>query len=77
MKNKGIKQLIICDLISKGVDFNQDAFQLSSTVKNLLADAAKECKYRKPETSYFGLGGAFFLNLQKIYQKDRLFNEQF
>lgn len=77
MKNQGIKQIIICDLISKGVDFNKDAFQLSSTEKSLMADAAKECKYRKPKTSYFGLGGSFFLHLQKIYQKDRLLNEQF
>lgn len=77
MKNQGIKQIIICELISKGVDFNKDAFQLSSTEKSLLADAAKECKYRRPKNSYFGLGGSFFLHLQKLYKKDRLFNEQF
>lgn len=75
MKNKGIKRLIICDLITKGLDFELDAFQLSNTDKILLADAAKECKYRKPKNSYFGLGGSFFLHLQKIYKSDRLLQD--
>lgn len=72
MKNQGIKQLIISELIAKGLDFNKDAFQLSGTEKTMLADYANECKYKRPKTSYFGIGGAFFLHLQKIYKADNL-----
>lgn len=75
MKNQGIKQLIISELIAKGIDFNKDAFGLSGTEKTMLADYAKECKYRRSKTSYFGLGGSFFLHLQKIYKKDRLLQQ--
>lgn len=75
MKNQGIKQLIISELIAKGLDFNKDVFQSSGTEKTMLADYAKECKYRRPKTSYFGLGGSFFLHLQKIYQKNRFLQQ--
>lgn len=75
MKNQGIKQLIISELIAKGINFEAGPFQLSNTEKSLLAEYAKECKYRRSNTSYFGLGGSFFLHLQKIYQKDRLLQQ--
>lgn len=72
MKNKGLKQLIICDLIASGLDFDKGPFQLSNSELTLLAERAKECKYKRPAGSYFGLGGAFYLHLQKIYKNDRL-----
>ena len=72
MKNQGLKQVIISECIAKGIDFEKDAFQLSSTEKSILSEYAKECKYRKPVNSYFCIGGAFFLHLQKIYKADRL-----
>ena len=75
MKHIGVKQLVICELIAKGVDFTCNPFQLSSTEKALLNNYAKQCKYRKPRTSYFSLAGAFFLHLQKIYNADRLLKE--
>ena len=68
MKNQGIKHIIISECIAKGVDFEKDAFQLSSTEKSVLSEYAKECNYRKPKNSCFGIGGAFFLHLQKIYK---------
>lgn len=74
MKNQGLKHIIISECIAKGIDFGKDAFQLSSTEKSILAEYAKECKYKRPKTSYFGIGGAFFLHLQKIYKADRLLN---
>ena len=72
MKNKGLKSVIISELISKGVDFEESVFGLHHSELSALAEFAKECKYRKPKNSYFGLGGAFFLHLQKIYKADRL-----
>ena len=75
MKNKGVKQLIICDLIAGGLDFNKNAFELSTSEKTMLAERAKECNYKRPAASYFGLGGAFFLHLQKIFRSDRLLQE--
>ena len=77
MKNQGIKQLIISELIAKGIDFEADPFQLSNTEKSLLAEYAKGCKYRRSKPSYFGIGGAFFLHLQKIYKADRLLQDDF
>lgn len=70
MKNQGIKQIIISECIAKGIDFEQDAFQLSSTEKSILSEYAKECKYKRPKNGYFCTGGAFFLHLQKIYKKN-------
>lgn len=72
MKNQGIKHIIISECIAKGIDFEKDAFQLSNTEKSILSEYAKECKYKRPKTSYFGIGGAFFLHLQKIYKADIL-----
>jgi hypothetical protein len=72
MKNQGLKHIIISECIAKGLDFEKDAFQLSSTEKSILSEYAKECKYRRLKNSYFGLGGSFFLHLQKIYKADRL-----
>lgn len=70
MKNLSFKKYIIEVLQFKGIDFEKDAFQLSGTEKSILAEYAKECKYKRPKTSYFGIGGAFFLHLQKIYKAD-------
>lgn len=75
MKNQGIKQLMIAELIAKGIDFNLSAFDLHNTELTMLADYAKECKYKRSKTSYFGPGGSFFLHLQKIYKKDRLLHQ--
>lgn len=75
MKNQGLKHIIISECIAKGIDFEEDAFQLSSTEKSILSGYAKQCKYRRSKTSYFGLGGSFFLHLKKIYKKDRLLQQ--
>lgn len=77
MKNQGIKQLLIVELISQGFDFNLSPFRLTYSQKNILADYAKQIGYRKPKNSYFCLGGCFFEHLQKIYLKDRLLHEKF
>lgn len=72
MKNLSFKKYIIGVLQFKGVDFEKDAFQLSSAEKSILVEYAKECKYKRPKTSYFCIGGAFFLHLQKLYKSDNL-----
>ena len=63
MKNQGVKQLIICDLVSKGFDFNCSPFELSTQQSLQLATIAKTMKYRRPKNSYFSLGRAFFAHL--------------
>lgn len=69
MTNLDLKKAIISDLQSKGIDFSKDVFTLSLSDKTLLAESAKACKYRKPKNGYFGLGGSFYLHLQKIANK--------
>lgn len=75
MKNQGIKQVIITELIAAGINFDGSPFELSGSEKTLLADYAKQVGYRKPRGSYFAIGGAFFLHLQKIYRADRLLQD--
>lgn len=53
--------------ISQDLDFNQDVFEVSISTREYLAMRAKMYGYRKPKTSYFGLGGSFYLLLQKVY----------
>lgn len=53
--------------ISQDLDFNQDVFEVSISTREYLAERAKVYGYRKPKTSYFGLGGSFYLLLQKVY----------
>lgn len=53
--------------ISQDLDFNQDVFEVSISTRAYLAMRAKMYGYRKPKTSYFGLGGSFYLLLQKVY----------
>lgn len=66
MKATSLKLEVIQSLKDKGLDFNKDAFQLSSTDLTLLAEYARLCKYRRPKTSYFGLSGAFYIHLKKF-----------
>lgn len=75
MKNRGIKQMIICELIGKGFDFEKDVFALSSGESAILSEYAKEVKYKKPKNGYLSTGKHFFLHLQKIFQADRLIQE--
>lgn len=72
MKNKGVKQLIISELISNGMDFNLSPFQISDSQARMLAEYAKQIGYREPKDGYFCRGRAFFCHLQKIYKADRL-----
>lgn len=75
MKNRGIKQMIICELIGKGFDFEKDVFTLSFQESAILSEYAKEVKYKKPKNGYFSTGKHFYLHLQKIFQADRLIQE--
>lgn len=72
MKNQGLKQMLIVELISKGFDFNKSPFQVSDSQARILADYAKQVNYREPKNGYFCRGRAFFCHLQKIYKADRL-----
>lgn len=72
MKNKGIKELLIVELISNGMDFNLSPFQISDSQAGMLAEYAKQVGYREPKDGYFCRGRAFFCHLQKIYKADRL-----
>ena len=75
MKNQGIKQVIITQCIAAGINFEGSPFELSGRECTILADYAKQVHYRKPRGSYFAIGGAFFLHLQKIYRSDRLLQD--
>lgn len=72
MKNKGVKQFIISELIANGMDFNLHPFQLSVSDVSVLTDYARQVGYREPKDGYFCRGRAFFCHLQKIYKADRL-----
>ena len=76
MKNKGIKQLLISELISNGMDFNLQPLQLSCSDVRILAEYAKQVGYREPKNGYYCRGCAFFAHLQKIYKADRLFQSE-
>ncbi len=75
MRDRGIKQTIICSLIGRGFDFERDVFTLSSGDSAILSEYAKRVKYKKPKNGYLSTGKHFFLHLQKIYQADRLLQE--
>lgn len=47
------------------IDFSADPFTLYNSQRIVLADMAKAVGYRKPITSYFSLGAAFFVYLAK------------
>jgi hypothetical protein len=53
--------------IAQGLDFSESVFGISLSTKSYLAERAKVYGYRKPKTSYFALGGSFYLLLQKVY----------
>jgi hypothetical protein len=59
----------IRELQEKGVNFEKDVFTLSSSDRSQLDEAARKYGYRRPKTSYFARGGAFFLCLQRLYNR--------
>lgn len=69
MTNLDLKKAIISELQAKRIDFKKDVFELSLSDITLLSESAKACKYKKPKTAYCGLGGSFYLHLQKIANK--------
>lgn len=59
----------IRELKAKGVNFGKDVFALSSSDRSQLDEAARKYGYKRPKTSYFARGGAFFLCLQRLYNR--------
>jgi hypothetical protein len=45
---------------SHGIDWTQNVFTLSQSQRTALHDMAKAVGYRKPVSSYFSLGTAYF-----------------
>jgi hypothetical protein len=54
------------DLIKAGIDFNEDFHTLPSSKVDLIVEAAKACKYRKPATASGSTGRYFFYHLAKV-----------
>lgn len=69
MTNIEKKRGIISNLEKEGIDFKKDVFELSFEEKAKLAEYARKCKYRRSKGAYCGLGGSFYLHLQKIVNK--------
>ena len=64
-------RLLVVDLVAKGVDFTQDAFNRNSG-KNYGVDwnqLATDYGYRKPKNGYFSKGGHFYQLLQRVYNQ--------
>lgn len=59
------KQTTKAVLSSKGIDFNDDFHVLSSDKVELLLEAAKEHKYRKPKNASGSTARYFFYHLAK------------
>ena len=55
--------------IKKGVNFEKDPFTVSLSTASELAEVAKKYGYRRPRSSYFGTGKAFYLCLQRVYNQ--------
>ena len=68
------KENAINYLISKGINFEKDVFELSSFSNSILHDTAKKCRW-KPAPNNSCLSGVlharFFLYLQKYYYKNK------
>ena len=69
MKYISAKQIVIKDLLQKGFNFKKDVFTLTSSEHSIFEKLAKDFKYKESKSSYFGTGSAFYLHLQKIYNK--------
>jgi hypothetical protein len=57
--------------IAKGVDFEKGVFEISLSLKSELADVAKKYHYKRSKTAYCGVGGSFYLLLQRVYNQMR------
>lgn len=68
------KENAINYLISKGINFEKDVFELSGFSNSILHDTAKKCRW-KPSPNNRCLSGVlharFFLYLQKYYYKNK------
>lgn len=68
------KEKAINYLISKGINFEKNVFELSDFSNSILHDTAKKCRW-KPAPNNSCLSGIlyarFFLYLQKYYYKNK------
>lgn len=55
--------------MAKGVNFEKGVFEISLSLKSELSDVAKKYHYKRSKTAYCGLGGSFYLCLQKVYNQ--------
>lgn len=62
---KADKTIIKSTLCARGVSFTEDFHVLSSFKVELLVEAAKVCKYRKPANANGSLARCFFYHLAK------------
>lgn len=66
MNTNKYKDLIL-NLVSSGVDFSRDVWQLSNSELTKYSDLAKSYGYKKPVLHSRGFG--FYMLLQKVYNK--------
>jgi hypothetical protein len=58
---------LIKDLISRGVDFSRDVWQLTYSELDMYSELAKKYGYKKPVLHTRGFG--FYMLLQKVNEK--------
>ena len=55
--------------VNNGTDFEKNVFAVSLSTCSELAKVAAKYGYRRPRSSYFGTGKAFYLCLQRVYNQ--------